>query len=73
MFVARQATAVTPADATAVKFKGIYVGTAGALSVTMANGSNVIFGAVPAGTTLWISVIAVRSTGTTATNIVGLN
>ncbi len=69
----KKATAVTPSDATVIAAtRAVYVGGAGALAVTMHNGTNATFAAVPAGTTLPISVTKVLSTGTTATSIVAL-
>lgn len=68
---AKNALAVTPADATefTVETRGIWVGGAGDLAVTMVGGGNVTFVGVPAGTLLPICVTHVRSTGTTATSI----
>jgi hypothetical protein len=70
---ARSALAVTPDNATdlSVVSRGLYIGTTGDISVIMAgNGQTVTFTAVPSGTLLPIAVSRVRSTGTTATNIV---
>ena len=68
-----KATAVTPNDSTVLaKTRALYVGGAGALTVTMADGVNATFAAVPAGTTLRIKVTKVLSTGTAATSIVAL-
>ena len=70
------AAAVTPNDATDLPngpANAIYVGGAGTLTVDMAgNGATVLFGAVPAGTTIPIKVKRVRATGTAATSIVAL-
>lgn len=54
--------------------KGFWVGGAGNLIVRFRNGgsTNITFTAVPAGTYMPISVIAVESTGTTATAMVAL-
>jgi hypothetical protein len=68
---ATQATAVTPSDATVVDFAAVYVGVGGDVSLTVA-GANVTFVGVQAGTILPVQCTAVRSTGTTATSIVGL-
>ena len=69
------AVAVTPHDtnALAATTRAVYVGGAGALTVTMANGVNATFAAVPAGTTLPIRVTHVLATGTAATSIVALS
>ena len=74
---ALQASAVTPSDATAVFFDALYIGTAGALAVEMLGrpgeaGNVLTFTAVPVGI-LPISVVRVLSTGTVASNIIGLN
>lgn len=69
----KRAEAITPNDSTSFnKTRGLYVGSAGALRVTMANGVDVTFGAVIAGSFLPISVSKVFSTGTVASNIVAL-
>lgn len=74
MFVARKAAAVTPTNDAVIKYKGLYVGTTGSVNVRLAGDTaNTSFAAVPAGTTLWINVSSVHATGTTASNIVGLN
>lgn len=53
--------------------RGIYVGTAGDVQVTMLDdGSNVVFSSVPAGTILPIRATHVLSGSTTASDIVGL-
>lgn len=68
----KRAVAVTASDSTVLRpTRAVYVGGAGALAVTI-NGVNVTFAAVPAGTTLPISVTKVLSTGTAATSIVAL-
>lgn len=74
MFTARHATAITPTNDAIIKYKALYVGGAGSLNVRMAGETaNTTIASVPAGTTLWLSVQCVHSTGTTATSIVGLN
>jgi hypothetical protein len=53
--------------------RGIYVGTAGDVSVTPANGgSAVVFKSVPAGTILPIHAQNVTTANTTASNMVAL-
>ncbi len=65
--------AVTPNDG--VTFKptlGVFVGGAGSLAVMVDGGPDVTFAAVPANTHLPIRVTKIKSSGTTATNIVAL-
>lgn len=71
---ARQAEAATPSDITVLftSTKGVWVGGAGDLAVTMHDGTSVTFPGVVAGSLLPISVTQVLATGTTATNIVVL-
>lgn len=72
---AARAIAVTPDDATALTLvtRGIYVGGAGNLAVTMkADDNDVTYVGVAAGSVLPLRVTHVLSTGTTATNIVAL-
>ncbi len=69
------AFAITPSDSSdlpGVATGGIYVGGAGAVTVTLKNGSTVTFSAVPVGTTLYIQAKRVWATGTGATLLVGL-
>lgn len=75
---AANAEVITPADTDLVNVqftRGIYVGGAGNLRVTMAGAegdSDVTFSAVPAGAILPIRVKRIWATGTTATLIVSL-
>ena len=66
------AFAVTPSDTTVLRATALYVGGAGNVSVTMEDGSTATFTGVAAGSVLPIRVSQVRSTGTTATAIIGL-
>lgn len=50
----------------------LYVGGTGNVSVITIGGDSVIFSGVPAGTTLPIQVLRVKSTGTTATSIIAM-
>lgn len=60
--------------------RAIYVGAAGDVTVQLAgvdggvdgHSNPTLFAAVPAGTTLWICVTYVMSTGTASTNVVAL-
>ena len=72
---AEKAAAVTLDDSTVVNFRALYVGTGGNLSVIMRGDSTdtpVVFPNVPSGAILPIAVKRVRSTGTGASDIVGL-
>ena len=71
---AGNAIAVTPADSDMTEIsRAVYVGGAGNLTVKMAGSENIVtFTAVTAGSLLPVRVTQVRSTATTATNIVAL-
>lgn len=71
---ARNAAAVTPSDGTdlATAARGLWVGGAGNIALTMVGGQDVTFTGVPAGTILPICVSRVKSTSTTATTILAL-
>ena len=69
---AYDAFAVTPNNSTEIFARSLYVGGAGDVSVQTAGGTTVTFVGVPAGSLLPIRVQKVRTTGTTATNIIGL-
>lgn len=65
--------AITKSDSTVLTgVRAIYVGGAGDVSVDDQNDVEVVFKAVPVGTTLWISPKRVNSTNTTATLMVAL-
>lgn len=68
------ASSITPNDTTQITkaCRGVYVGTAGNLAVTMADGSSVTFVGVQAGSILPIKVKIIKDTGTTASDIVVL-
>lgn len=68
------AVVVTPSDSTvlALATRTLYIGVSGDVKVDMASsGTAIVFKAVPVGF-LYVSVVKVYSTGTTATNIVAL-
>jgi hypothetical protein len=72
---ATQAVAVTPDNTTDLATgvtRALYVGGAGNLVVTMANGVDATFTGVAAGTYLPVRVGRVKATGTTATAILAL-
>jgi hypothetical protein len=68
--------AVTPSDTVDIRSgvlsDALYVGGAGNITATMADGKDVLFTAVPVGTILPVRVSRVKATGTTATAIVAL-
>jgi hypothetical protein len=70
--IPNDAVAITPADATFVDLIGLFVGGAGNVVVTTGAGNDVTFTGVPAGATINLRIVKVKSTSTTATNIVGL-
>lgn len=67
--------AVTPSDATndpAGPFAGFFVGGAGAVKVHTVRGRDVVLTGCLAGTVYEVAITRVWSTGTTATNVLGL-
>lgn len=71
---ADNAAAVTPSDSTDLTYisRALYVGTGGNIVVTMMGGGDVTFSNVQDGTFLPIRVSRVKSTSTTASNIVNI-
>lgn len=65
-----KAAAVTPSDSTNQYGLGLYVGTGGNVSLTMAGGGTITLLNIQAGTLLPIEFSQVRATGTTASSIV---
>ena len=67
--------AATPHDTNELTLasRAIYVGGAGALALVLVSGDAVTLSGVPAGTMLRVRAKQVKSTGTTATNIVALS
>lgn len=71
---ARAVFAITPADSDlAHPVRALYVGGTGNISVVATSGTTATFVNVAAGSILPVSVKRVSSTGTTATNIIGLS
>lgn len=66
--------AITPSDSvdTAVNFRMIYVGGAGALVIVSENGTAVTYSGATAGSVIPMRGRRVNATGTTATGLVGL-
>lgn len=71
-FTPGDAVAITPDDSTAVDLYGLYVGGAGDVAVVTGAGNAVTFPSVPAGSIISLRISIVKTTGTTATNLVGL-
>ena len=64
---------VTPSDTAVFKHtRGLWVGSGGNITLTMMDGANIQLVGVLGGTLLPFQCTAVRSTGTTASNIVAL-
>lgn len=73
VFAATGAVAVTPSNTdTIAPCRALYVGGAGNLVVVTVDGNQVTFSGAVAGTVIPVQVVQVRSTSTTATNIVAL-
>lgn len=70
---ARGAFAITPHDTNANAAQGLYIGVSGDVAaVTRDRATSVVFKSVPVGI-LRVEVLKVLATGTTATNILGLD
>lgn len=65
------AVAVTKDDEDTLDLVGLYVGGTGDVNLVGSDGVTVKFESVPAGSTLWLRIVQVLSTGTTATKLVG--
>ena len=66
------AVAVTPSDSSFPVTSGIYLGTSGDLSVVMKNGTEITFKSLAAGVIHPLSVTKVKTTNTTASNIIAV-
>lgn len=68
------AFAITPNNSTDLDYitRSIYVGVGGTIAVVMAGGEEVTFVGVQSGSVLPVRVSRVKSTGTSATNMIGL-
>lgn len=72
---ARNAFSILPDDTIALPSatKAVYVGTGGDIAVQLIDSEqDVVFSNVPTGSILAIRIVAVRASGTTASNLVGL-
>lgn len=69
------AVPLTPNDTTDLGeyYRALYVGQNGDLACQMNDGTQVTFTAVPAGIVLPVRIKRILSTGTTASNIIGLS
>ena len=75
IFGGDNAVAITPSDTAdlGILAKRLYVGGTGAIKVDMANGDTITFAAVPVGVfDPGCKIRKVYSTGTAATNIIGI-
>jgi hypothetical protein len=66
------ASAITPHDTNPNEFSRLYIGSAGNITLVTRDGNTVLFSNLPAGFILPVQTSIIKSTGTTATNIVGL-
>ena len=71
---ARRLLKVTPSDSTVLPedVRCLYVGTGGNVAVVDALDNDVTFFSVPSGMLLPVQVVKVKSTGTTASNIIAM-
>ncbi|AVQ04480.1 hypothetical protein B7G68_15190 [Caulobacter segnis] len=70
----RYPIAITPHDTTEVNARGLYVGTGGDLAIVSMDGTtSITFANVPSGTILPVFAFRVKSTGTTAADIVAFD
>ena len=66
--------AVTPSDTTNARYVALYVGVGGNVAVQHVIGTTVTYANVPGGSVLCTApFVRVMATGTTATNILGVN
>ena len=72
---ARNGAAVTPHDTNDNKFAFIYIGVGGTVVLSLAGATTTFLTlvSVPSGTFLPLQTAVIKSTGTTATNLVGFN
>ncbi|MFD1251784.1 MULTISPECIES: hypothetical protein [Devosia] len=71
---AQHGFAISPHDSTELSeaTRALYVGAGGTLAVVTVSGASLAFANVSAGSILPLRVVAVKATGTTAADIVGL-
>lgn len=67
-----KATSVNKSDSAVNAYSALYVGTGGDVKVTTQDGNAVTFKNVPSGGYIWMQTNLVWSTGTTASDIIGL-
>ncbi len=68
------AFAITPSDALDLNevVRGLYIGTAGDVTLLTKDGSEVVFTGLVSGSILPVRAVRVKATGTSAANMVGL-
>lgn len=66
----KNAAAVTTSDTADNYGSGLYIGGAGNVSLDTEGGQTVTFTGLPVGAFLYVRFVRVRTTGTTATNLV---
>lgn len=69
--IADRAYTVTASDTAGNIYSYLYVGSGGNVAITTEGGDSVTFSNVASGSYLWIRTSLVKSTGTTASNILG--
>jgi hypothetical protein len=67
------AAAITPSDVTVVNFRAFYVGVSGNVTIDPLNGLSNTTLTLVQGRIYPIAITRVYATGTTATNLIGLN
>lgn len=69
--IADRAGSITPSDSAANNWLYLYVGGAGNIALVTEGGDTVTLSSLPVGSWVWVRTSLVKSTGTTATNLVG--
>lgn len=66
-----RAGSITPSDTAANNWSYLYVGGAGNIALVTEGGDSITLSSIPVGSWVWVRTSRVKSTGTTATNLVG--
>ncbi len=69
--IARDADEITPHDTNPNVWSYIYVGGTGDITLVTEAGTTVVYKSLPAGSLVWVRTSIIKSTGTTATYLVG--